>query len=116
MFSQEWLMPSIYGAAFGAGALALLGFSYGGWVTGGAAEAMAVERSESAVVLALVPFCVAKSQADPDVTRTLAQIEDARIHERTVLLMKTGWATLPGSDTPDRKLAEACFAHLKESP
>ena len=35
MQSPEWLKPALYGAACGAIALATVGFSWGGWVTGG---------------------------------------------------------------------------------
>jgi hypothetical protein len=27
-------------------------------------------------------------------------------------MMETGWATLPGTDTPSRDLADACLAEL----
>ncbi len=49
---------TLWGAAGGALALAAIGFSYGGWVTGGKAAEMAQRQAESAVVAALTPICV----------------------------------------------------------
>ena len=34
----KWLMPGVYGAGVGAVALAIVGFSWGGWVTASKAE------------------------------------------------------------------------------
>jgi hypothetical protein len=41
MQAPELLNPGPYGAACGAVALAVIGFSWGGWVTGGTARTMA---------------------------------------------------------------------------
>jgi len=41
-----------YGAACGAVALAVVGFSWGGWATGGTARLMAAEQLQSDVVSA----------------------------------------------------------------
>ncbi len=43
MRTPEWLKPGLYGAACGAVALAVIGFSWGGWVTGGMARTMAAD-------------------------------------------------------------------------
>lgn len=39
--TPDWLKPALYGALAGATALAIAGFSWGGWVTGGTAEQIA---------------------------------------------------------------------------
>ena len=52
--------PACWGAAGGAIALAIIGFNWGGWVTGGTAELKASQRAELAVVTALAPICVDK--------------------------------------------------------
>ena len=41
---------ALWGAAAGAIALAIVGFSWGGWVTGGTAETLAKNRAATAVV------------------------------------------------------------------
>ena len=58
MQTPEWLKPGLYGAACGAVALAVAGFSWGGWVTGGTARAMAADQSKADVVAALALISV----------------------------------------------------------
>ena len=61
-----WLKPAIIGAALGAVTTALVGFNYGGWVSGRSAEQMANRQSIAAVTAALLPVCVIQSRADPE--------------------------------------------------
>ena len=49
---EKW-MYSLWGAAAGVAALAVVGFTWGGWTTGSNAEAMALKRSQAAVVAVL---------------------------------------------------------------
>ena len=108
----EWLKPALYGAAAGAVALAIVGFSWGGWVTGGTAKQMAANQASLEVVAALAPICVEQSKQDPQVVDTLAQLRDAGSWKRSDMLMKTGWATMPGSSDPNRDVARACMETL----
>ena len=112
MNAPEWLKPGLLGAASGAIALAIVGFSWGGWVTGGTAEKMANEQARQEVVAALVPICVQQSKQDPRQTETLAQLEAASSYKRSNMLMDAGWATMPGSSDPDRAVATACMDKL----
>jgi hypothetical protein len=108
----EWLKPALYGAAAGAVALAIVGFSWGGWVTGGTAKQMAANQAKLEVVAALAPICVEQSKQDPQVADTLAQLRDAGSWQRSDMLMKAGWATMPGSSDPNRDVARACMEAL----
>ena len=108
----EWLKPGFFGAVVGAVALAISGFAWGGWMTGGTAEKMASVQARQAVVAALVPICVEQSNQDPRVAETLARLKDTSNYQRRDLLMKTGWATMPGSSDPDRDVARACVTAL----
>lgn len=107
-----WLKPGLVGAAAGAVAIAIIGFSWGGWVTGGTAAKMASQQAQSEVVAALVPICVDQSSKDPKVSATLAQLKDASSFKRRDMLMQAGWATMPGSSDPDRDVASACVDQL----
>ena len=60
-----WFKPGVWGVGVGAVAMAIVGFTQLGWTTSGNAELLAQERASTAVVAALVPFCVAKAQQDP---------------------------------------------------
>jgi alpha/beta superfamily hydrolase len=108
----EWLKPALYGAAAGAVALAIVGFSWGGWVTGGTAKQMAANQAKLEVVAALAPICVEQSKQDPQVVEPLAQLKDASSYQRSDMLMKAGWATMPGSSEPNRNVAKACIKVL----
>jgi len=108
----EWLKPGLYGAAAGAVALAIVGFSWGGWMTSGTAEKMASNQARLEIVAALVPICIEQSKQDPQVMETLAQLKDASSYQRSDMLMKAGWATMPGSSDPNRQVASACMEKL----
>ena len=110
----EWLKPAVYGAVAGAVAISIAGFSWGGWVTGGSAREMAADQARFEVVAALVPVCVEQSTKDPNVIATLASLKDESSYKRGEMLMKTGWATMPGSTDPDRNVAKACMDKLAE--
>ena len=112
MNTPEWLKPGIQGAAVGAAALAIIGFTWGGWVTSGTAEEMASDQARRAVITAFVPACLEQSTQDPKVVETLAEIKAAGYYQQSELLMGAGWATMPGSSDPDRNVAIACLAEL----
>ncbi|NQV59326.1 MAG: hypothetical protein HQ502_06645 [Alphaproteobacteria bacterium] len=112
MNKPEWLKSGLYGAAGGAVALAIVGFAWGGWVTGGKAAQMAASMAQSDVVAALVPICIEQSNQDPLLTETLAQLKDASYYQRSDMVMKAGWATMPGSTDPNRNVALACMDKL----
>lgn len=112
MTTPEWLKPGLYGAVAGAAALAIIGFSWGGWVTGSAAEQMASSQARHEVVAALVPICLEQSKQDPQAIETLAELKDARSYQRNEMLMKAGWATMPGTSSPNREVARACMEKL----
>ena len=111
---QEKWTYCLWGAAGGALALAIVGFSWGGWVTGSSAREMAADQARLEVVAAMVPVCVEQSKLDPNVIATLASLKDETSYKRGEMLMKTGWATMPGSTDPDRNVAKACMDKLAE--
>lgn len=112
MKTPEWLKPALYGAAAGAAALAIVGFSWGGWMTGGSATMMAADQARAATVAALMPVCVAQSNADSQRLPKLAAMRDLPSYKRRDAVMSAGWATLPGSDAPNRDVAQACVDEL----
>ena len=103
MQSPEWLKRALYGAACGAIALATVGFSWGGWVTGGKAEMMADQRSRADVVTALTAICADQAKRDPLLAERVALLKTTSSYNRGDLIMKNGWATMPGTDEPNRR-------------
>ena len=114
MFKTENIKPVLLGAVGGAVALAIVGFSWGGWVTGGTAEAMAKKQAKSATVAALAPICVAKFQGDSGFEAKLSELSETSAYQRAAFIEKGGWATMPGREKGDRDVAKACAEMLIE--
>ena len=112
MKTPEWLKPGIYGAVAGGAALAIGGFAWGGWVTGGTAEQLAGKQAKLEVIAALVPICMEQYNQDPQAGDTLATLKSTSSYKRVDLVMQTGWATMPGSSDPSRDVARACVQEL----
>ena len=113
MKMPTWIKPGIYGAIVGAAVIAFVGFSWGGWVTGGTANDMAETMARDDVVAAMVPVCLEMAQTDPERLAKLTTIRDASGYQQSSALMDAGWATMPGTDAPDRAIAKACLAALE---
>jgi hypothetical protein len=109
-----WLKPGLTGAAVGAVALAIVGFTWGGWVTGGSAKDMASKASNAAVATALTPYCVVNAGA-ADAATALTELKAASTYSRKGLVEKAGWATPLGADKPNSDLAQACQLKLAEA-
>jgi hypothetical protein len=103
-----WLKPALLGAGGGAVALAFVGFTWGGWVTGGAAQTLATKESAAAIAQVLTPYCVEQSQSDPKSVEILAELKAASTYGRRGIVEKAGWATPLGSEKPNTALAQAC--------
>jgi hypothetical protein len=112
MHIPEWSQPALYGAAAGAVALAIVGFTWGGWVTGGTAQKMAANATVAGVVSAMTPYCLALSKSDPRSVEVLAELKAAQGYNRRGVIEKAGWATPLGAEKPNSELAKACDVAL----
>ncbi|WP_192254357.1 hypothetical protein [Mesorhizobium silamurunense] len=108
MKTPEWVTPAGYGAVGGALALAIIGFTAGGWRTDGTAREMAENASVDAVVAAMTPYCVAQSKTAPNSAQVLAALKAASSYDRREIIEKAGWATPLGASSPNRELAISC--------
>jgi hypothetical protein len=105
--------PFLWGAAAGGVALAIAGFNWGGWVTGGTAERLAEQRANAATVTALTPICVAQFQQSANASASLAALQATQGWEQAGYIGKGGWATMPGgTGEPNRDVAAACAEAL----
>jgi len=106
----------LQGVAIGAVATMVIGFSWGGWVTGGTANKLAAERANTAVVAALTPICVEKFLQNSDAKANLAALQKISSNwEQGQYLEKGGWATPPGATSSDYQLARACAEKLVQA-
>ena len=115
MKTPTWLSPALYGAGAGAIALAIVGFTWGGWVTGAGARKMADEASTVAVAASLTPYCLERARTDPRSFEVLEELKAANGFNRRGIVEKAGWATPLGSEQPVRALALACEQALASS-
>ena len=69
-------------------------------------------RADTAVVAALVPFCVAKAQTETQQAALASFQAEQSSYSRSDLVVKAGWATLGTAKSPDSSLARACSAKL----
>ena len=90
----------------------IIGFSWGGWVTGGTARATAEAMAQDAVVKRLAPICVLQSDRDPAKAQKLIALKEESTWQRTEYVGKQGWATMPGEQEPDSRVAQACATLL----
>ena len=99
----------LWGAVGGAIALAGIGFTYGGWMTGGKAAELAQWQADSAVVAALTPICVENFRHAENADGNLTKLKAINyVYEKGAFVAKGGWATFPGKDEPRSAVAEAC--------
>jgi len=98
----------LQGAAAGAAITAIVGFNWGGWVTGGTAKDMVQRSSSAAVIAALSPICVDKFQHSAEAAGNLIELKKVSSYQQGTFIEKGGWATLPGSDAANSSVAQAC--------
>jgi hypothetical protein len=104
--------PALWGALGGAIAMTVFGFSMLGWHGDRGAREMAAASARDAVTAAMVPFCVAKAQADDDPARLAKLRAETSSYSRSELVRSAGWSSLPGGQGGDFALATACSEKL----
>ena len=111
----QWVKPGVWGAVVGAVAIMIIGFSWGGWVLDSTAKSMARDQANTAVVAVLTPICVEKFMAQPEATMKLAELQKTAAWNQKQVVEKGGWATTPGSTTPNSAVASACLEQLTKT-
>ncbi len=95
-------------AAGGAIAVAILGFTWGGWMTASSAEAMSKQNMSKAVVAALAPICLDNFKRGKDPAAQLIELKKVSSWQLGDFVEKGGWAKMPGTTTTDTTMARAC--------
>ena len=104
--------PAVWGAIGGAVAAMIIGFAWGGWVTGGTSERTAGVAAQAAVVQAFVPLCVAKAEQEPDQITALKK--ESSSYSRRDFVVKAGWASNV-AEKYRRDVAESCASAIAEA-
>ena len=93
----------------GAVATIVIGFSWGGWVTGGSVRAMTDKAAQSAHQELAAAVCSNRFAASPDAHTQLATLKGiTSSYQRGKFVEDGGWAVMPGATDADRQDANAC--------
>jgi hypothetical protein len=96
----------------------VVGFSWGGWVTGGTAQSMAEDSADQARQELASLVCVERFLAMPDAGDRLSALKQiSSSYEQGKFVQDGGWAIMPvggasRSSSDDRKAATACGQEL----
>jgi hypothetical protein len=108
---------TVFGLMVAAAALTMIvGFNWGGWITGGTGQERVATGAQDAVTLRLAPICVAQFDLDPQKAMKLGELKAITSSwERPDYVKKQGWATMPGEKTADSDVANECTKLLMGS-
>ena len=101
--------PAAWGAVGGAIAAMIIGFAWGGWVTGGTSERAAGAAARTAVEQNFVPLCVAKAEQQDQ----LILLKKESSYARTGFVIKAGWVDSV-AEKYRRNVAEQCASTIVE--
>lgn len=93
----------------------LVGFKWGGWVTGGTAREMAAASAAEARAQLAVASCIERFGQGPDVEARLAKLKETDSWMRGSYMEKAGWATPIGATEPVRDAGDRCADRLLEA-
>ena len=94
----------------------IIGFGWGGWVTGGGSRTMAAAAAQEAHGELASAICVEKFMAAPDSAVRLVELRAIPdTYKKRQFIESGGWATLPGQTSANTHDAEGCAASLAKS-
>lgn len=117
-FSQRWenFRPSkalwFWSVAGAAVATMILGFTFGGWTTGGSAATMAAQAARDARAELVASVCVDKFVASKNAAGQLVALKEASRWSRDDLIEDGGWAKLTGMEKSIPGAADLCAEQL----
>ena len=107
----EMIKPLLFGAVGGAILAIIIGFAWGGWVTGGSSQ----ERIDTAVLSLAAEICANNFKADPDFEKHLAALKKESTWQRDTYIKEKGkWSVMAGDDTSKSGVADACVEKLSD--
>lgn len=90
----------------------IVGFTWGGWVTGGASKEMAQDAAADARAALAATVCVDRFLAAADASTQLASLKKADSWKRGDFIEDAGWVTLSGMEKPVPEAADLCVTKL----
>ncbi|MFN3764118.1 MAG: hypothetical protein ACK4R3_00970 [Aliihoeflea sp.] len=99
------------GAAIAVGTM-VIGFTVGGWTTGGTAQEMAEDAARDARAQLASAICVHRFSAAPDASANWAELKDASSYERDNMIEDAGWTTFAAMEEAVPGAADMCADEL----
>lgn len=90
----------------------IVGFTWGGWVTGGTAAKQVKAAGEQAAARLAANICVHRFLTAPDAQAKLAELKKTDTWERDSFVEKGGWVTFAEMKKPVDGAAELCAEKL----
>ena len=91
-----------------------VGFNVVGWMTNGAADALAKEVAATAVAERLGTICVAQFNRDMANSQRLSEMKGKDAWEKARYIDKQSWAIMPGEEKPEIGVSDACARQLSK--
>ncbi len=111
---KEDVKAFVWGIVVGVIVLLIVIFSAGWVVTSGSAQEKAEEMADKALVDQLAPICVTQFLKDPNREERLKELKEKSYWARGDYVKESGWATMPGAESPARGVADECARRLME--
>ena len=105
---KEKMSLGVMSAIGGAAITLIIGFNWGGWVTGSSSLSMGKDMARDAVVERLAPICVSQFNMDPQREENIVTLKEKDSWDRGKYIETQGWATMPFEESPDRTVATKC--------
>jgi hypothetical protein len=105
--TPETEMKAKYGAwglILGAVGAMIIGFNWGGWVTG----SKSLAKVDAAVLSTRAAICVAQFAKGPKYQERVKELKATNSWERSAVIEKGGWDRMPGEDKADPTVSRAC--------
>jgi len=99
----------VWGLIIGAVIVMIIGFWWGGWMTGGTAQKM----TDEAVLASQAAICVAQFMKQPNHEEKLKEFEKVESWKRSEFIEKEGWDKMPGQEKAGSYVAQACAKGLE---
>lgn len=99
-------------AAGAALATILVGFTAGGWTTGGTARLMSENAARDARAELASAICIEKFTASASATADFAKLKETTSYKRDDFIKDGGWVTLAGVEEPVPGAADLCADQL----
>ena len=100
-------------AAAGASILTMVvGFAWGGWVTGGSAQTMAEQASQNAREQLVASICVENFVADADAAANLVALKEESSYQQDDFIEDGGWSNITAIDQQVTGAADLCAEQL----